>query len=67
MAKFNKNWYVLPDKLNIENEKIMLKGVYQDRFEFLYTDDSFPIYQKQICFADDLSDIVLKVVEKSKR
>lgn len=67
MAKYNKNWYALPNKLNIENGKIMLIGEYQDGFQFLYTDGGFPVYQKQICFPDDVSDIVLKVVETKKK
>lgn len=66
MAKFNKNWYALPDKLNIENGKMMLKGTYQDGFEFLYTDGGFPIYQKQIYFPNDITQLILKVVEKKQ-
>ena len=64
MAKYQQKWYVLSDKLNIENGKITLKGAYQNGFIFLYTDGGFPIYQKQIDFPDDLSDIILKVVEQ---
>ncbi len=64
MAKYKAKWYVFPDKLDISDGKITLKGEKQSGFDFLYMDGGFPIYQMQINFPDDLSEVIIKVIEQ---
>ena len=67
MAKYRSEWYVLSDKLNISDGKITLRGENQNGFDFLFIDGGFPIYQTQINFPDDLSDIIIIVIEQDGR